>query len=386
MKLRSHSLITQALLEAFDITRRELGEIKFRQSKLTDPHIKKIILQASKNTGVAPDEILEEIRGKVAQVVKMKKYSPFLFDTAAKMVVDQAAFDLIAHARTPDMPTFDLATFMELIDRIQLEHKDQFMPLRAPNEIQYIRAIKPILIPNPDQKLQAKFGSVTTAAATAKGEFIFNVPFMQKLMDYATIEGTKPQGAKYEHNGGDIPDNYCMIEFLIIHELLHYTYGDFTTGGKLKQYSHTEHNYASDFRSNYMLVKNGYTQLPLGLFSDHINYDRQGSYKDMVELVHQELKKLPKPLQDEFENLAKTDDHPPEGGGEQGEGTPGGSSSPQKPPISVGDVVKDKASGKYWRVTSVENGKVDTVAATDAEIAAATGAKRESRITTRRMV
>jgi hypothetical protein len=380
MKIRSRSLITRALLEAFDITKRALGEIKFRQSKLTDPHIKQIILQVSQNTSVPPDKILENIRAQVKEVVKMKKYSPFLFDTAARMVIDQAAFNLIEHARTPDMPKFDLATFMELIDRIQLEHKDQFMPLRAPNEIQYIRAVNPILIPNSDAKLQARFGSVSTAAATAKGEFIFNVPFMQKLMDYATMEGTQPQGKKYECNGGDIPDNYCMIEFLIIHELLHYTYGDFTTGAKLNQYSHTEHNYASDFRSNYMLVKNGYTQLPLGLFSDHINYDRQGSYKDMVELVHQELKKMPKPLQDEFNKLAKTDEHPPEGSGDPGESPPSNKS------IKVGAVVKDKASGGYWRVTSIENGKVDTVAATSDEIAAAIGAKKESKLSPRSMI
>lgn len=369
MKFRSK--LGSALWEGFDITKREAGEIRFRRTKLTEPHIKEIILAAAKKTGVSPDDILEHVREQIRKVTQFKKYSYLLFDTAAKMVVDQAAFDLVGHVDRPDLPKFSLPIFYELIDRIQLEHRGQFLPLRAPGELRYITKIKPILIPNPDSKLNARFGSVDTAAATANGEFIFNVPFMQKLINYAYLEGLRPQGAKYECNGGDIPDYYAYIEFLIIHELLHYTYGDFKTGQKYHQYTPLEHNYASDFRSNYMLVKNGYSQLPLGLFSDHINFDRQGSYKEMIELVSNELKKLPKPLQDQFKDMAQMDDHPPPGGGDPGQEKQKGQGDKQS--IQPGSIVKDKATGKYWKVTSVQGNKIDTVPATDAEVAAARG-------------
>ena len=108
-----------------------------------------------------------------------------------------------------------------------------------------------------------------------------------------------------------------------MHELLHYTYGDFAAGKRLGQYTPQEHNWASDFRSNYMLVKNGYDQLPIGLFSDHINYDRQHSYDAMVKLVHEELAKLPKPLQDKFKDMSDLDEHGEPGEGKPGEGKPG---------------------------------------------------------------
>ena len=368
MKIKSR--IARALWEGFDVTKREAGEIRFRRTSMMEPHIKEIILAAAQKTGVPPDAILNKIRDQVREVTKMKKYSYLLFDTAAKMVIDQAAFDLVSHVDRPDIPKFSLPIFYELIDRIQLEHRGQFLPLRAPGELRYISKIKPILIPNPDPKLNKKFGSVNTAAASADGDFIFNVPFMQKLITYAYLEGLRPQGAKYEANGGDIPDYYAYIEFLIIHELLHYTYGDFKAGAKYRQYSPLEHNYASDYRSNYMLVKNGYSQLPLGLFSDHLNFDRQGSYKELIELVSSELKKLPKPLQDEFKDMAQMDEHPPPGGQPGDDKGEGKDSKQQK--IQPGSIVKDKATGKYWKVTSVDGDQIDTVEATADEVAAAT--------------
>ena len=72
------------------------------------------------------------------------------------------------------------------------------------------------------QKVNALFVSnINTAAATPKGEFLFNKKFMQELMDFAMVEGLHPKGKKYVSNGGNIPDCYAYIEFLIIHELLH---------------------------------------------------------------------------------------------------------------------------------------------------------------------
>jgi hypothetical protein len=91
---------------------------------------------------------------------------------------------------------------------------------------------------------------------------------------------------------------------------MHFAYGDFNYSKQLPQFNHKVHNWASDFRSNYDLVKNNFAQLPIGLFSDHINSDRQGSYTDMAQLVHDELKKLPPHLQKLWEKIAKIDEEP----------------------------------------------------------------------------
>jgi Putative metallopeptidase domain len=321
--------------EAFDITRRALGQVPFKHSHIGDAHIRELVDEASKKTGISTDELDARIQKEVEQIEEFKKYSFVLYDTLAKNVIEQAVFDLADHVadkleQEGRRQTFDLAIFFKLIQMVELEH-EQFFPLRAPGEHNYIFHMDPIVVPNNDPKLK-KWNGVDTAAATANGDFIFNKPFMQKLLDFAVVEKLHPQGKKYQSNGGPIPDAYSYIEFLIVHELLHYTYGDFAAGKRLGQYSPKEHNWASDFRSNYMLVKNGYDQLPIGLFSDHINYDRQNSYDAMVKLVHDELAKLPKPLQDKFEKMSDLDEHGEPGGGEPSQGQPGESQPGESKP------------------------------------------------------
>lgn len=349
-------LVRRAKLdEGFDMSRKELGEIPFRASSLKDNHIKKLILDAAAKTNQSPQDILEKISTKIKDIEKFKTYSPILYDTIARDAVSQAAFDLVEHAKIDPNKrvNFDVPTFFKLIKMIELEH-DQFFPLRAPGEVNYIFHIDPILVPTNKKEL-IKFNQVTTAAATADGEFIFNVPFMQKLMDWAVIENLKPRGRKYVSNGGDIPDCYTYIEFLIMHELLHYSYGDFSHGRRLDQYSHKLHNWASDFRSNYMLVKNGYDQLPIGLFSDHINYDRQGSYDEMIRVVSEEFKKLPKPLQDIFKELSDLDEHPDQ---QDGKSEPGDTET-----VNVGDIVQndDGSFGKVKQVNPDGSVVVDSI-------------------------
>jgi len=117
-----------------------------------------------------------------------------------------------------------------------------------------------------------------------------------------------------------------------------------------------------DFRSNYMLVKNGYDQLPIGLFSDHINYDRQGRYDAMVKLVHDEMKKLPDPLKDLFNKLSQMDQHPDGGDGGDGQGGDGKGDQPNYVP-KVGDTVKNNTTGELGRITAVNaDGSVEVEA------------------------
>ena len=319
----------EMMAEAFTHVKKRLGDVPFKTSTLGDPHIREIIKATSARTGVPEAEIEGKISKEVAKIEEFKKYSYLLYDTAARNAVETAAFDLIEKAAehpgfggANGRIMFSVSTFNKLVRMVEQENH-RFFPHRAPGEVNYIWHIDPILVPNTDSKF-AKLKSVNTAAATANGEFIFSVPFMQKLMDFATAEGLQPKGRKYQSNGGTIPDAYAYIEFLIMHEFLHYSEGDFTAFKRMPQYSHQVHNYASDFRSNYLLVKSGYDQLPLGLFSDHLNYDRQGSYASLVKLVDEELKKLPKPLQDDFEKISGMDEpvSQPEEGQKDGQTTP----------------------------------------------------------------
>ena len=300
------------------MTRAEPGQVKFRSSALTDPHIRMLVNEVAQRTGI-PTQLLDaKLMEHIQHIDEMKQYSVLLYETAARNAVENAAFDLIG-ADDFAKERFNVNTFVQLCNIIQHEH-EAFFPLRPPGggEKKYIFAITPIIVPSPKEVFK-KYNSINTAAATENGDFIFNQEFMQKLMNWATMEHAKPTGAKYVSNGGIIPDCYVYIEFLIMHELLHYAYGDMARSKKLKQYKHSTHNQAMDFRINYLLVKSGYKQLPIGLFSDHINYDRQDSYEDMVRIVHEELQKLPKPLRDIYQDIAdQMDDH-----SQSGNATPG---------------------------------------------------------------
>jgi hypothetical protein len=59
--------------------------------------------------------------------------------------------------------------------------------------------------------------------------------------------------------------------------------------------NHTIHNWVGDFRNNYTMTKIGIEHLPMGLYNDHINYDRQKSYREMYDLVKKEFDKLSDP-------------------------------------------------------------------------------------------
>ena len=344
------SRIARAIFnEAFEVTRKSKGQVPFKSSSISDQHIRAIVDAVSKKTGVPTKEIDAEIQDKITKIEEIKKYSPLLYDVTAKNAAEQAAFDLIGDVENPAFEKFNALTFDKLTKLIRQDHR-QFFPLRQPGDAKYVYGFNPILVPTKNKDM-AKYNGVDTAAATGKGEFIFNTEFMQKLMDWASVEGLKPKGAKYVSNGGEIPDCYGYIEFLIVHELLHYSYGDFNYGKQMPQFSHKVHNFASDFRSNYMLVKSGYSQLPIGLFSDDINSDRQESYKEMAQLVHDELKKLPKDLQDMVPKPA--DDHP----------DPNAPKQPPQPkgPLGVGDYVKNKATGEVGVITKVNSdGSFDT--------------------------
>jgi len=353
------SRLIKLLEMGLDMTRAELGQVKFRSSTISDPHIRMLVNEVAKRTGIPTAALDAKLSEFIQKINDMKQYSQLLYETAARNAVENAAFDLIG---TDDFSKekFDINVFVKLCNIIQQEH-EAFFPLRAPGDTNYIFSITPIIVPSTKEVFK-KYNDIETAAATEGGDFIFNRDFMQKLINWATMEHAKPTGLKYVSNGGVIPDSYCYIEFLIMHELLHYAYGDMARSKKLKQYAHSTHNMAMDFRINYLLVKSGYSQLPIGLFSDYINYDRQTSYEDMVRIVHEELKKLPKPLQDTYQKIAdQMDDHsqsgrPTPGSSDAEESNPG--NNPDDPTPTEEEIqksIEDKLSKKQEE-TGKENG------------------------------
>ncbi len=314
-----------SLLEGLSSAAAEKGKTKFSQTKLTDPHIVKAIKLIVKNTiqnyvdhGVkpvpTPKEMEAKVYAKIAHETKemedVKQYAPKIYSTIVANIVESEIFDMLKGTKVEEAPEFSVTTFYKLIRIIKIEN-DQFFPMRS--FIDHKALINPryVIVPSAKEK---GFNDVNTAAATADGIFIFNVEFMQQLIDFAHLKEVKGRGKKYVSNKGDIPDEYAYIEFLIMHEFMHYTYADFHYGDIIKNDAPNHHkiiNYVGDFRTNYNLVKNGFAQLPMGLFSDDINYDRMKTYKEMYDTIDEEFKKIPKAKRSWLEEMLDklTDDH-----------------------------------------------------------------------------
>ena len=338
------------LIEAFDFKRKDKGQVPFKSSAITDPHIMSVIRKIAAETGVHENTLRDEISNsrELKYYDEVKKYSPMLYDTIAKNAIENAAFNHIGESiklkkiEFADVK-FDWKIFKKLLTLI-MQDNPKLWPLIAPGELKRIYKITPILVPSNNPELK-KYNDVTTAAVDPGGNFIFCMPFMQQLINYAAASGVVPKGAKYISNGGTIPDSYAYIEFLILHEVFHYYFGDFSTGNRYSQYQHMAHNWAMDFRSNYILVKSGYEQLPMGLFSDDLNMDREStkSYGQLIKAVDAEMQKLPEHLRQWIND--KIDDHP---------------KPPQQPPQpkkprAVGDLVKVKSTGQVGKITSINS-------------------------------
>lgn len=365
------------LVEMNDNRKAALGAV-LPKSALKDPHIQKIINYISKEGKVPVSEVEEELMHEFDELSKMAKKSPMLFGAMLDNVFEKALFKMFAPKEIRDpqddvylnkagkeaqakgekldkskhgakrvaapqpknAPQFDASIFTALVRRIQVENWSIF-PLRNLFNRKPIRAPRFILVPSSDAKDQAEYGDIDTAAATHKGEFIFNKHFMQQCLNYAHVREVKPKSGKYENNGGKFPPEYSLIEFLILHEFFHYTHADFHYQEVIVDYQGKKAlpkiiNWVGDFRSNYDLVKSGHEPIPMGLYNHNVNYDQMASYKEMYDTVKRELMKL-------------------------------------KDAPKVGDVVKHSTNGTHHVVTGVDENtrKVKTRIATQQEIDAA---------------
>lgn len=343
-KYMKQKLGYKKLFEAFEERKFEKGQVKFKTSTFQDPHIQKVVKVIAKHTNESEQFIMDKIQKSIDNLDKFAAKAPLLYETMKLNKVESSMFklvEMISEGKPIEgAPEFDKTIFWELVRFIKAEH-DQFLPLRGLADPK--RLYQPVIkILDPEEiKAQmekdrksgktgkestmskiGEYSQIGTAAASPKGEFYFNKDFMQTLLNYAHIVELKPNGKKYVSNGGKIPDEYGWVEFVIIHEFFHYAASDFHYQNIIPKANPTIINWVGDFRTNYLLVKSGYSQLPIGLFSDNINYDRQVSYQQMYNIVAEEMKKLsPEDAAEmEAEMDDQTDDHKP--GQEEGASEP----------------------------------------------------------------
>ncbi len=327
--------IKSVITEALSNRRAEAGTVKFSESQLSDPHIQKAIQYISQKTGRSTVDIANIVQGQVDKMAKTAALVPSLYQTMMKNAIESEVFNLLWRG-IPDTSAkgeiarlfgkgtdrqevgsdpvdvkFSNRVFMQLVRYIKADH-DDFFPLRGFVDRRVLMNEEWVVTPSSNPAHDA-YNSIDTAAATPNGTFIFNQHFCQKLLDYASLKGIQGSGNKYKSNGGPIPDQYAYIEFLILHELMHFSNDDFYYQHIIPNANPTIINWVGDFRSNYLLVKSGYAQLPMGLYNDAINYDRQSEYVQMYRIVEAEMKKLNKDeqnqVQQEMDN--QTDDHGP---------------------------------------------------------------------------
>lgn len=293
------SVIVEA--PAWDVKRSKLGETKFNKTSLQDDHVQKVIAVIANARNVPHEEVQQLIQKVLTKISKLPS-SQLLYDTIHQNNAEEFTFYELCDTDNISVngPKFNINVFYKLLAKIKSEVSFMYRPIsfmdRKPllrEDIQFLN--NPLNFTGKKQEPpKSSLASIRTAAATPTGSFYFNVPFMQRLLDYAHIIDLKPSGKKYANNGGPFPVGYAYIEFLILHEYMHFTQSDFFVDKQIANLDEMAMNWAGDYRSNYILVKNGYTQLPMGLYSDHLNLDRQKSLKDLYYLVVEEIEKLKK--------------------------------------------------------------------------------------------
>lgn len=335
--------------EAFETRKFDKGTVKFSRTSINDPHVEHILDLISKESKIPVPALKQQIIEKANKFNDIKDKAPLLYDTIALNIVEDELFKLFQKyikGVVPGASKFNTRTFRELISWIQSDHSKQFNPLKSMMKAKPLFAPRIVFVPlAPDNKSKEDkaYADCDTACASPRGEFAFNTNFMQDLINFAYLKGIKPKGNKFKSNGGDIPDDYAYVEFVIIHEFMHYTYDDFHYQKVIKNANPTIINWVGDFRTNYLLVKSGYAQLPMGLFNDHVNFDRQGDYLEMYRIVDEEFKKLDKDQQDKVSNKMNesSDDHEP--GQEQGEQMPEGGDKTEEDINNHNEKQKEKA-------------------------------------------
>jgi len=285
--------------------------VKFQEVDIKTPFVQDIVQKLSIASNQSKNDIRLDIETELAaDLDKMKDGPDSFYKEARKNAIESILFKKIKVISLEE--EFSYEHFDYLYKSIIVKNK-AFSNVR---DRVTGKLINFNLIFTPPRKSWIKqadwIKKVTTAAATAAGDLIFNVDFAKQLISYAKLKNIKPKGGVYISNGGPVPDSYSYIEFLILHEIYHVIHADHFHESNKKGMTGTMQNYLGDFITNYKLLKAGYEQLPIGLFSSTYNYDEFSSMSEMQDRIIEDFKELNKEQKDNLNN--QMDDHVNEDG------------------------------------------------------------------------
>lgn len=279
------------------------GNVTFETADINTPYVQKIIDEIAKRSNKSRDEVLKEIEEEHEQFKQNIQGPDRMFAVQRQNSIESIIFNKLepTDADKLDERTFNYMfkaiiaknkTFLKIEDRITGK-KVKFNVILTP---------QPAFVKQPDW-----VKSVGTAAASPEGDVVFNKAFASKLIAYASAKDVKAKGSMYISNGGTVPDSYAYIEFLILHEIYHIIHADHFQQSRTEGMTGKMQNYLGDFITNYNLVKAGYAQLPIGLFSNDYNFDKFKTMVDMQKAIIEDFNELNKNQQDQMDD--QMDDH-----------------------------------------------------------------------------
>ena len=326
------------------------SDFSLKKSSITDPHIQRTIKLYASAKGISTKEAQDKFKSMLDAQVKNLGVST-INKNAVENAAESVAFQFLQELdpKQLDLEEFGIDDPADLLDRdfffdlteYVLGENAQFFPLKNPFEK---KAVRPYFFITPDhlplmkdeQLKDAATNDCKTAFCTPSAEMVFNRKYSEQLALSALINNAKPKSKKYKCNGGPIPDHYCYLEFVIMHELLHFSSGDHFYSKPMvkriqKKYpqaagrAHQILSYVGDFINNWQLAKSGYEQPPIGLFSSDVNYDKFNSYeeiidavvKDLIKINDEDFEKMTNEMEKGMdEHMDNPDDKPSQGGSE----------------------------------------------------------------------
>ena len=354
MKIRS--LITRVSIDEqkLNLTRKKKGEVDFTSSDLATDYVEDILKDYLLENG-RPLTDLDDVKLDVLEKATESKMhldeTPKMGGTVAGNAVEGAVFDSFIPKNLEDHLDKDELLSLTGLTKVSNALRAQYRTLFPLKEGGTGRIINPSLYITPGSALFSPppwAEQVDTAATNGEGEIVFNKTFANKLAYFAKKKAKYGKYAfknkMFKSYGGEVPDTWGYLAFLVMHEYRHIIAGDTTSYPEelteyitknIKKYTNIVtamngstsknaiimtankiQNYVGDYITNYLLVKSGFPQLPMGLFSDDINYDRMNSMKDMWMAVLDEMNDTIDPAKIAQMNDAMSDDHHSASGGQ----------------------------------------------------------------------
>ena len=279
------------------------ADVQFSVADMDTPFVKDMMAEISKRTNLAYDEVTNRVKESHEKMKANLEGPDRLFKVQKMNSVESVLFDMLPNS---DGDKLDERTFNYMFKAIIAKNKT-FLKIEDRITGKRVR-FNVILTPQPPFVKQPGWvKGVKTAAASPEGDVVFNKDFAAKLIAYASVKGIKAKGSMYVSNGGTVPDSYAYIEFLILHEIYHIIHADHFQQSRTPGMTPKLQNYLGDYITNYNLVKAGYAQLPIGLFSNDYNFDKFRTMVDMQKAIIEDFKDIQQEQEKQMDD--QMDDH-----------------------------------------------------------------------------